>query len=396
VSLAIEPPRTKIIDNIPQMDVVTDIDDANDRAAAEAIIYVAASALVLLVLIIVAIVLMKRNSESGEKSMVVADPVFDEIQVIGDSGDERTDGFGFGSYMNVADAAESAIANGKCSNGESSDETDLYGYGLIDNDVAAVAATSDTLCDTSAIVASADYARFDGKRSDKTDLDGYGFIDIDVAAVAASSVALGDKSADYARFDGKSSDETDPFYLMPCLPNDAAAVVAGSDALGDCRTNADVATLKCDDCYNEANPADATHWCPNCEAYFCEGCVKPHHTLKSLKKHPLLTVEEHKAVTDGAHGSTGSLSADYKRFDVKSSDETDPDFYLIPNDAAAVVTGSDALGDTRVHVASAEYARFDRKSSDETDPDFYLIPNDASAVVASSASSNEKTCTAMD
>ncbi len=56
---------------------------------------------------------------------------------------------------------------------------------------------------------------------------------------------------------------------------------------------------------------------------------------------------------------------------------------MIPNDAAAVVAGSDALG-ASAEVASADYKRFDGESSDETDPDFYLTPTHAAAVVASS------------
>jgi hypothetical protein len=68
-------------------------------------------------------------------------------------------------------------------------------------------------------------------------------------------------------------------------------------------------TPKCDTCDDdEANPADATHWCPKCEAHFCEACVKPHFGKRFSKQHPLLTVEEHEAATGGAHGSTGSAT----------------------------------------------------------------------------------------
>jgi hypothetical protein len=64
-----------------------------------------------------------------------------------------------------------------------------------------------------------------------------------------------------------------------------------------------VATPKCDDCDDEANPADASHWCPNCKAHFCEDCIKPHFKRRAFKDHPLLTVEEHKTATGGAHGN---------------------------------------------------------------------------------------------
>jgi hypothetical protein len=57
---------------------------------------------------------------------------------------------------------------------------------------------------------------------------------------------------------------------------------------------------KCDDCDDETNPANATHWCPKCEAHFCEECVKPHFSKSRLKRHPLLTVEEHNAAPGGA------------------------------------------------------------------------------------------------
>jgi hypothetical protein len=70
-------------------------------------------------------------------------------------------------------------------------------------------------------------------------------------------------------------------------------------------------TPKCDNCDDEANQADATHWCPYCKAHFCEDCVKPHFTTRVFKRHPLLTVEEHEAATGGAHGSTGSASEEH-------------------------------------------------------------------------------------
>jgi hypothetical protein len=38
---------------------------------------------------------------------------------------------------------------------------------------------------------------------------------------------------------------------------------------------------------------------------FCGGCVKLHLTVKSLKKHPLQTVQERRAAVGGAHGSIG-------------------------------------------------------------------------------------------
>jgi hypothetical protein len=86
------------------------------------------------------------------------------------------------------------------------------------------------------------------------------------------------------------------------LPTDRM-VLAGVVAAGG-----PAPTPKCDTCDDEANPADATHWCPKCEAHFCEECVKPHFTKRFFKQHPLLTVAEHEAAPGGAHGSTGSLT----------------------------------------------------------------------------------------
>jgi hypothetical protein len=67
---------------------------------------------------------------------------------------------------------------------------------------------------------------------------------------------------------------------------------------------------KCDDCEDEDNPADATHWCAKCEAHFCGGCVKLHFTVKSLKKHPLQTVQERIAAVGCAHGGSGGASTE--------------------------------------------------------------------------------------
>jgi hypothetical protein len=64
---------------------------------------------------------------------------------------------------------------------------------------------------------------------------------------------------------------------------------------------------KCDDCNNEGSPADATHWCPKCEAHFCSVCVHPHFAVNSLKKHPVLPIDEHRAAGGGALG-TGCAS----------------------------------------------------------------------------------------
>jgi hypothetical protein len=69
---------------------------------------------------------------------------------------------------------------------------------------------------------------------------------------------------------------------------------------------------KCDDCDDEANPeanpADATHWCPKCELFFCASCARPHLTKKVWIPHKIQTIEEHRTVTGGTHSSSNGAT----------------------------------------------------------------------------------------